>query len=237
MVDIESVNIVGNEREILVRVTNLAGHKLPSAYPSRRMWINLEIKDALGEVVFDSGTPDSRGHLTVDANHLRAGCTDLEPTLPAGECYESHRNIIDSPDQIAIYESVLGDTNGNLTYVLLRGDSYLKDNRIPPKGFARSAVPTDGVTAIRGAAVNDADFNAETLGRGNGEDLVRYRVNVSGYTAPYEISVRLLYQSVRPTFVSGLHQDSAPRVVRYKDMYEQIPPSVELLAESADTVF
>src|SRR5262249_20059160 len=45
-----------------VAVRNLTGHKLPTAYPSRRAWIHLTVRGSDGRVRFESGamTPDGR---------------------------------------------------------------------------------------------------------------------------------------------------------------------------------
>jgi hypothetical protein len=221
----------GAEIEIPVRVRNLSGHKLPTAYPSRRVWLHLKVTDAAGAVVFESGRPDPNGRLSIDTPHLAAECLAVDK--PAGfdyaSCYEPHRDRIDSPEQVAVYESVMGDVNGKPTYVLLHGAGYLKDNRLPPAGFRRAAIPADGTTAIVGVPDIDADFSAEGASDGSGEDIVRYEVDTIGRTGPFTVEARLLYQSVRPTFAAGLHSTDA-RVERYKAMYAALPPTVEVLA-------
>lgn len=223
----------GNELQIPVRITNKTGHKLPTGYPSRRVWVHLRVTDAAGNTVFESGQPDANGRLSVDATHLQSDCLSTHKDTSGTDyshCFEPHRSTIDTEDQVAVYESVLGDVYGNITYVLLYADHYLKDNRIPPRGFVRSAV-VNGVTGIAGAAANDPDFNAEDANGGSGQDIVHYNVNVDGYSGPFRAEARLLYQAVRPGFVYGLHSSNA-RVERYKTMYEQLPPSVERLSSA-----
>jgi hypothetical protein len=67
-----------SERRIDVTIENLAGHALPSgATADREMWIELLVKDDLGNVVFESGTPDDRGDLrTQNADHTTSPGTD-----------------------------------------------------------------------------------------------------------------------------------------------------------------
>ena len=66
-----------------VVVTNLGGHKLPSAYPSRRAWIRFTVWDAKGSRVFESGglAPDGS---------IRGNANDVDPTR-----FEPHHRTID----------------------------------------------------------------------------------------------------------------------------------------------
>ena len=52
---IDEVELIDNTLRVELAITNLAGHKLPSAYPSRRVWIHLTVKDDQGDVQFESG--------------------------------------------------------------------------------------------------------------------------------------------------------------------------------------
>jgi hypothetical protein len=234
---IDTITEDGPTLEIPVRVTNLAGHKLPASYPSRRAWIHLRVVDADGQTVFESGQ-HADGRLSIDADHLANECLEIDKN-PAefdyGRCYEVHRDLIDSPSEVAVYESIMGDVNGHITYVLLHAASYLKDNRLPPRGFARSEVPAGDATAIYGLAASDPDFSTETNGSGDGQDTVHYRVDVAGRPPPFTIEARMLYQSVKPGFVYSLHADDDPRVSRYKQMYELVHPLPETLASTSTT--
>ena len=233
-VEIGTPAIDTEQLNIPVTISNLTGHKLPTSYPSRRMWLQLTVRDSGGQLVFESGRADDNGQISVDAGDLLEACVATEKNLPGfdyKQCYEPHHDVISSPEQIAIYESVLGDVNGNISYVLLHAAEYLKDNRIPPKGFSRSDVPANGVTAIIGEATADNDFNTEVAASGSGQDTVHYQVDVSNHTGPYRIEAKLNYQSVRPGFVDSLHAEDHPRIARYKQMYAAVPPTVEKLAE------
>ena len=52
------------EGTLKVSVTNLSGHALPTgATAERQLWIELLVKNSVGEVVFESGTPDENDDL------------------------------------------------------------------------------------------------------------------------------------------------------------------------------
>ena len=222
---------VGNSLEFNVTVTNNAGHKMPSAYPSRRMWLHVTVKDKDNRTIFESGKPDSRGYISTDDARLKADCMAGHKFdgFDSSLCYEPHRNVINDPSQVATYETVLADINDNITHILLQGEHYLKDNRIPPAGFSSSKAATIEVQTIPAGVAGDSDFNCVSTSEGCGADTVHYQVDIAGGSAPYTVEARLLYQATQPGFVDGMH-NVGDRVNRFKVMYDAVPPSVEELA-------
>ena len=221
----------GNIFEFNVEVTNNAGHKMPSAYPSRRVWLHVVVKNAANQIIFESGKPDARGYISTDAARLKADCMaghKLEG-FDSSLCYEPHRDVINDQSQIAIYETVLGDVYDNITHILLQGSQYLKDNRIPPAGFTNSKATTIEPQTVPSGVSGDNDFNCVSTAEGCGADTVHYQVNIEGQSGPYKVEVRLLYQATQPGFVDGMH-NVGDRVNRFKLMYDAVPPSVEVLA-------
>jgi ferredoxin len=210
-----------------VTVRNRSGHKLPTSFPSRRVWLNLLVSDSTGAQVFDSGTPDSNGLISGDLAALGNGC--LDTSKPADfdntPCFQPHRDVITDDSQVAIYEPVLADTNSNTTYVLLKASHLLKDNRLPPEGFGVTPPPEN----IRPVGIaGDADFNIDA----SGEDTVHYRIDTRGYQPPFSIRARLLYQAVRPAFAQSLKAEG-DHIERFHAMLEDHPPAVEQIAELA----
>ncbi len=236
-VSVSAPQQAGDMLEFDVVVTNHAGHKIPSSYPSRRAWLHVTVKDSAGSVIFESGKPDSRGYISTDDKRLKADCmsTDKLAGFDSSLCYEPHRDVINDPSQVAIYETVLGDVNDNITHTLLRGAQYLKDNRIPPAGFTESKAATIESQTIPSGVGGDGDFNcgAGSVNEGCGADTVHYQVNNSGQAGIYTVEARLLYQATQPGFVDGMHTDG-DRVNRFKVMYDAVPPSVEVLATATN---
>jgi len=161
--------------EAPITVESSTGHKLPTAYPSRRAWLHIIVKDGGGGVVFESGAIGSNGKVVGNDN-------DDDPLR-----FEPHHQVIEKPDQVQIYESILGDIQGKVTTGLLHAVKYLKDNRIVPAGFDKKKAPAD--VAVHGAALVDEDF-------ADGSDRVLLRVPVGASPGPYKIEAELLYQPI-----------------------------------------
>jgi hypothetical protein len=177
-----------------VEVENLAGHKLPTAYPSRRVWIHLAVRDAGGRVVFESGAFSPDGRITGNDND--ADATQFEP----------HYAEITQADQVQVYESMMVDPAGRLTTGLLSGARYVKDNRLLPRGMSKAAATGD--IAVLGRAAQDADF-------GNGRDRVTYRVPLNGAQGPLTVTAELWYQPIGFRWAVNLRAYDAPEPKRF----------------------
>ena len=158
-----------------VAVSNLAGHKLPSAYPSRRAWLHVTITDGAGRTLLESGAFRPDGFIDGNDN-------DLD-----GARFEPHYDRITSSDQVQIYEDVMVDYAGAVTTGLLYGAKYIKDNRLLPMGFEKATA--DWAVAVHGEAEGDSDF----IG---GSDVVRYSVDVADSQGPFKAKVEFWYQPI-----------------------------------------
>ena len=197
-VDILNASMTGTTLAFVVSVTNLGGHKLPTAYPSRRAWLHVTIKDAAGNTVFESGAFNSDGSITGNDNDAN------------GNTYEPHYEVITSPDQVQVYESVMADSENNLTTGLLYGVRYIKDNRLLPAGFDKATVPED--VAVFGGALADRNFN-------DAGDRVSYRIEVPGNAGAYTVSAELNYQSIGFRWAENLKQYDAAEPARFVSLY------------------
>ncbi len=52
---LDNVSVAAGRMQADVVIESLSGHKLPTAYPSRRAWLHVSVTDANGGIVFESG--------------------------------------------------------------------------------------------------------------------------------------------------------------------------------------
>ena len=119
------------------------------------------------------------------------------------------------------------DSEGAVTYTLLRGAVYVKDNRLLPNGFDKTSALDD--IAVRGSAVSDESF-------AGGSDRITYRVDLKGHGGPYTVSARLLYQAVSYRFAMDLFQDDGPHVERMARYYGSADHTPVVVAEAQESV-
>ncbi len=190
---------------IKVKLENLAGHKLPTGIPFRRLWVHLKVQVQGGPVVFESGNWDADGKI--------AGYnSDFEP----------HYQIINSEDQVQVYEGVFADVDGIVTHTLLRAAQFLKDNRIPPKGFTTSHISYTDSTEIYGNALTDPDFNKDGNTEGTGRDIITYKLPAQQSTQ-YQITVEVCFQTIKPEVVDTIRTLNEPDINSFVNMYDALP--------------
>jgi hypothetical protein len=183
-----------------LKVAALTGHKFPTSFPSRRAWLHVTVTDGAGTVVWESGARGADGRISGNA-------ADADPAS-----FEPHYDTITEAAQVQIYEPIMGDDEGQVTYTLMRAGQYLKDNRVLPAGAEKAALPAD--VAVYGQAAEDANF----LG---GSDLVTYRMEVGGAAGPLTLTAELLYEPLSYQFVADLLTDETDLTERFGRYYGQ----------------
>jgi hypothetical protein len=215
-IDIPTARIDDGRLIVDVAVSNLTGHKLPTAYPSRRAWIHLTIRNARGQVVFESGAVNPDGSIQGNVNDADR------------DRYERHRSRIDHPDQVQIYEAIMADPDGDVTTGLIEAIRFIKDNRVLPRGFDKAAAPED--IAVQGPAYEDDDFKGAS-------DRVRYIAPVRPQAGPFTVSVRFMYQPIAFRWAQNLKQQEAEEIDRFVGYYEAMSDrSWKVLARAETTV-
>jgi len=199
-VTIGPARLAGARLSFPVRVENLTGHKLPTSYPSRRAWLHVAVTGSAGRAVFESGKLNADGSIAGNAN-------DADPSR-----FSPHYTRITAPDQVQIFEPVLGDSEGHVTTGLLTATQYLKDNRILPAGFDKQSALPD--VAVHGEAAADPEFTA-------GSSTTHYDLSTSGAAGPFHIAVELIYQPVGYRWERNLAPYKADEPQRFVHYYDQ----------------
>ena len=198
-----------------VKVQNLTGHKLPTAYPSRRAWLHVTVADNSGRIVFESGALNPDGSIVGNDN-------DADPLK-----FEPHYSEIASPDQVEIFEPILGDMNGHVTTGLLSAVRYLKDNRILPSGFDKTTAEPN--IAVAGPAHDDPGFIGGTA-------QIHYAIR-GGQAGPYQVKAELWYQPIGFRWAHNLAPYKAAEPQRFISYYEAASKKTAIVLAEAEGKF
>jgi hypothetical protein len=211
-VALEDLELRGARLSGVVVVENLAGHKFPTAYPSRRAWLHITVHDADGQLVFESGAVAPDGSIVGNDN-------DADPAE-----FEPHYQAIVGSNQVQIYEAILRDSEGAVTTSVMRAAGYLKDNRMLADGFQKSA-PYDDI-AVRGEARDDPDFVG-------GEDRLLMDIPLSGtQRVPYTVTVEVLFQPVGYRWIENLRSADGPEIEDFLRYAASVPNDPVLVART-----
>ena len=74
---IRNVEVASSQLQLDVFVENLTGHKFPTAYPSRRAWLHVVVRDRNGHTAFESGALRPDG--SIEGNDNDADPARFEP--------------------------------------------------------------------------------------------------------------------------------------------------------------
>lgn len=214
-VAVSAPQLSADELAFDVRVENLTGHKLPTAYPSRRVWLHVVVTTANGGTVFESGKLNEDGSIVGNVN-------DKDPKQ-----FSPHYATVTSPNQVEIFESILGDSEGHVTTGLIAATQYLKDNRILPTGFDKQTADHD--IAVVGKAFGDAAFVA-------GSATTAYRVPTRGASGPFKVEVELVYQPVGYRWAHNLGTYQAAEPQRFVGYYEKAASQSALVLTRVEMV-
>jgi hypothetical protein len=200
--------VSGDRLNLELAVENLSGHKLPTAYPARRAWLHVVVRDGAKRSIFESGAFESDG--SIRGNDHDADATRFEP----------HYSEITAGDQVQIYESVMADQKGLPTTGLLQAVRYLKDNRLLPRGFDKRTAADD--IAVVGGAVADADFTAAG-------DHARYSIAIGNAQGPIQIEAELWFQPVSRRWASNLRPYDSAEPRRFLAYYDSMAASAAVI--------
>ena len=203
------LQLAASRGTLAVTVYNETGHKLPTGYPTRRMWLHVVAEDARGAVVFESGAFDPRTGALVNV----AGRRIDEPgaILP--------HTVAPSPYLPIVWEAVPVDARGRRTHLQLGTAGFAKDNRILPAGW-RADHPDAPRTRPIGIG-GDGSFVP-------GSDTVSLELPDTARA----VRVELLYQSIPPETIESYERRDGPAAARFLQIASE-PPRPHVLARAS----
>ncbi len=206
-----------------VQVTNKAGHSFPSGVGFRRAFLNFQVLDGNGDVVWQSGGVAETG--TGAAQGLKGVLVDgsgdplvTETFTQSQQRHQEHywaKNPIRHQNQVQIYEELVTNPEGYLSTSFVALNEKVKDNRLQPEGWsstgpqAAETGPVGTCTMVFGKAgqkqVCDPDYE-----NGSGSSVVRYLVPLTRKTlGAVSVKATLYYQTVPPYYQLQRATDAA----------------------------
>ncbi len=191
-----AINVVSStatQAEVNVKVTNLAGHKLPTGYPEgRRMWINLQVRDNSNALIFESGAYNS---------------TTAELTETGTKIYEALQGQWDTITSTCVVEVA-----GVKKFHFILNNCILKDNRIPPLGFVGG---NDIEIKPRGIVYPPRPGFPNQLVN---FDETQYSFSIPmGTPLPLNITATLKYQTASKEYIEFLDTESTANAIPSED--------------------
>ena len=197
-----------------VQVTNKAGHSFPSGVGFRRAFLNFQVLDAGGDILWQSGGVAETG--TGAAQGLKGVIVDgsgnplvTETFTQAQQRHQEHywaKNPIVRQNQVQIYEELVTNPEGYLSTSFVALNEKVKDNRLQPEGWsstgpeASETGPVATCTTIFGKAGQKKICDPDYM-NGSGSSVVRYLVPLTRKTiAAASVKVTLYYQTVPPYY-------------------------------------
>ena len=197
--DLDIGDVVTRDDTVYIEVIlqNKAGHKFPTGFPSRRAYLEFVVTRD-NDTLFHSGKAGSAALTRFDINY-----------------FEPHYEVINSEEQVQIYEFVMGNTRGEVTTVLERAHIPLKDNRLVPRGFSESHFNYDTVKVV-GRATTDADYFS-----GQGIDRIIYAIPQKVIGSDAMVRVALHYETVPESWLQEMfaYADEDEDIARFREMY------------------
>ncbi|WP_372833451.1 hypothetical protein [Puniceibacterium confluentis] len=199
-----------------VSVENRTGHRLPSGVGFRRAFLEVKAVDAAGDTLWCSGCSNDAGViLGAEGTPLKTEFLDVVPDGADEALYQPHHQIIDSPDQVQIYEELTQNAEKVFTTSFVHRVYHPKDNRLTPHGtltpgteafrakFGDSEVTAAFMKATlpEGRAASDPDFEP-------GRDRLEYRITLPDGVDPGTVTVTatLMSQAIPPYYLKQRFQ-------------------------------
>ncbi|MEP5621134.1 MAG: hypothetical protein ABJP82_00985, partial [Hyphomicrobiales bacterium] len=211
-----------------VVVTNKTGHRLPSGVGFRRAFLEVKAVDADGEVLWCSGCADEVGVIIGENGQpLKTEFLDDVPPGKTEALYQPHHQIIETEDQVQIYEELTQNAKLEFTTSFVHRVHHPKDNRLMPLGALEPG--SDAFLTKFGESIETSAFLKATMPEGQatkdsdfkpGSDRTTYKIplQVSGKNECVNVSATLYYQAIPPYYLKQRF-DTAPTGAATQRLY------------------
>ncbi len=212
-VQVSSVSTDDTTLTANLAIKNLAGHNFPSGVSFRRAFVNFQVLDTTGRVLWASGNTNADG-VIVDNSGTPLETEFFSSTQQKFQPHFWTNSPITSDKQVQIYEELEIDPQGMLTTSFLSLDHKVKDNRLQPNGR-----DPNGVNAEFTAPVGTGDDPAYQAG-GCGCDSLSYQIPLAQIPGvPAAVQATIYYQSIPPYYLRQRseegHGPDTARLIRF----------------------
>ena len=220
---VEVQSLTSTDKEIIadVKITNLVGHSFPSGVGFRRAFVDFQLLDADGKVLWESGKTNDDGVL-IDGAGVPL---QTEFFTPAQQRYQKHHwtgNPIRRENQVQIYEELVVNPEGLLTTSFIALDHKVKDNRLQPRGWKSSGPFADETGPVGTCLSNHAGGECDpNYSDGSGTNVVRYQIPLTAKTGKVaSVRANLYYQTLPPYYLFDRATDArgtdTERLIRFR---------------------
>lgn len=189
-----------------VKVTNLAGHNLPSGVGFRRAFVHLEALDASDKVLWQSGNTNADG-VIVDGSGNPLVTEFFTPTQQQFQPHYWSGNPVKREDQVQIFEELVVNPQGLLTTSFLALDHKVKENRIQPRGYSPTGPNADELAPV-GVCTADGRSCDPRYGDGTGSSDVSYVITDPKVANAARVRATLYYQAIPPYYLQQRATDA-----------------------------
>jgi hypothetical protein len=200
-VDVELLGVRrnGGTLQAQVKVTNKTGHRFPSGVGFRRAFLELQVIDPSGRVVWASGRTNGAGViLGPDGKPLPTEFYAVDPAT-GKQSYQPHYQKITRQDQVQIFQELILNPQDSLTTSFLALKTVVKDNRLLPIGWTPKGPPGFKYaeeTMPHGNVLQDKEFM-----NGTGSDIVTYDIDLPSGVSGGTVVATMYYQAIPPAYL------------------------------------
>jgi hypothetical protein len=185
----------GDSIDVRLRITNRAGHTLPSGVEFRRVFVELAVEDGAGRPLWASGRTSELGVILRGTGRESLPTEFFRRPVREGGVFQPHYQVINREDQVQIYEELVEDPEGFLTTSFVSLFKHAKNNRLLPRGW-RADGPFAETTRPDPLTWADPEFR-----NGSGSDRIVYRIPRMRIAAGTRVRAALWYQSLPPYYL------------------------------------